>query len=683
MRRSARPLVLLLAVLLVAGTAPLASAAPTPTTTGIFLDGERNEWVSGGHRWFIAPPTYTFAATADPAGSFLQILITGPQPWRIAVDAPAGQVLEAGRTYDTTIGVASPGVALMYVDGDGRGCPRADGSVTITELSIGPDGSLDHLDLDFWNRCDDGRDAKLFGSVRVAAARGIQALDAGPDRIDWGRVTVDSPATPREIAMTNTGNLPIALSSKAIVGPHASDFALMDGCGPSLEIAESCTMTLGLTPSARGPRGAALVISDGTLRGTRSFELLAEAWQTTSVSLEILPSMWGDAGMRLVSVVTPNPGGGGIDYRWTAGGEEQTTSTQVDAATATADVDLQTFPGTWELTATFRESDFFASSTVGPVTKEILPVGPVGQVLIADEAPSTHDPVVQLELSFLETFPAAIGLRLSNDATSWVERPFDLHQSWTLPAGDGVHSVYAQGFGANGSWGPVAVDTIVLDTVAPSTTTPSGTVLKGGALANGRVPFRLSWTGSDASSGIDHYEIGQSLDNGTWAIVTSGQTVPTTDRLLLPGHTYRFRVRAIDRASSVGAWSTGMAYRLTGYSEAGSAVRYSGTWASNTSTAYWGGKARSSIRAGSKATFTFTGRSVAIVSRLGPGRGKADVWMGTTRLATIDLGSTAYSSQRIVWSKAWTTSATRTVTIKVLGTSGRPRVEVDGFIVGS
>jgi hypothetical protein len=51
--------------------------------------------------------------------------------------------------------------------------------------------------------------------------------------------------------------------------------------------------------------------------------------------------------------------------------------------------------------------------------------------------------------------------------------------------------------------------------------------------------------------------------------------------------------------------------------------------------------------------------------------------------ATVDLYSATTLRQRIVWSANYSTSATRTVTIKVLGTSGRPRVDVDGFIVGS
>ena len=50
--------------------------------------------------------------------------------------------------------------------------------------------------------------------------------------------------------------------------------------------------------------------------------------------------------------------------------------------------------------------------------------------------------------------------------------------------------------------------------------------------------------------------------------------------------------------------------------------------------------------------------------------------------ATVDLGSAITLKQRILWSANYTSSATRTVTIKVLGTSGRARVDIDGFIVG-
>jgi hypothetical protein len=221
------------------------------------------------------------------------------------------------------------------------------------------------------------------------------------------------------------------------------------------------------------------------------------------------------------------------------------------------------------------------------------------------------------------------------------------------------------------------------DTTSPKATVPTSKPRAATNLSSGRITTRIAWTGSDVGSGVARYELAQRTDSGAWTTVSTNLTSPTLDRPLAPGHTYAFRVRAVDGANLTSAWATGATFRLTGYSELSSAAKYTGTWSSTASTAYWGGKAKSSTRAGAKAIFTFTGRTLAVVSRLGPGRGKAEIWIGSTKMATIDLYSASYSSQRVIWSGAWTTSAKRTVTVKVLGTSGRPRVEVDGFVVGS
>jgi len=65
------------------------------------------------------------------------------------------------------------------------------------------------------------------------------------------------------------------------------------------------------------------------------------------------------------------------------------------------------------------------------------------------------------------------------------------------------------------------------------------------------------------------------------------------------------------------------------------------------------------------------------------GRGKANVYVNDVYKTTVDLYSATTLKQRVVWSANYSTSATRTITIKVLGTAGRPRVDIDGFIVGS
>ena len=80
---------------------------------------------------------------------------------------------------------------------------------------------------------------------------------------------------------------------------------------------------------------------------------------------------------------------------------------------------------------------------------------------------------------------------------------------------------------------------------------------------------------------------------------------------------------------------------------------------------------------------TFTGRSIAWVARKGPTYGKATVYVNGVKVATIDLYASSYQNQRVVWAANWSTTASRTITILVSGTTGRPRVDLDALVTGT
>jgi concanavalin A-like lectin/glucanase superfamily protein len=221
------------------------------------------------------------------------------------------------------------------------------------------------------------------------------------------------------------------------------------------------------------------------------------------------------------------------------------------------------------------------------------------------------------------------------------------------------------------------------DTTPPTATAPKHSLVNGSAISGGRTAVRLGWTGFDAASGIARYELAQSTDGGAWAMVSTSLTAARLDRPLLSNHAYRFRVRAVDGAGNIGAWMAGPTFRLTHYGETSSRIRYSGTWAISRSAVYWGSQAKASSRAGARATISVTGRSVEWVARKGPGRGRAQVYVNGALKATVDLYASTYQNQRVVWAANWSSSATRTISIRVLGTSGRPRVDLDAFVVGS
>jgi hypothetical protein len=230
---------------------------------------------------------------------------------------------------------------------------------------------------------------------------------------------------------------------------------------------------------------------------------------------------------------------------------------------------------------------------------------------------------------------------------------------------------------------PTPTPTPTPDLLPPTATTPTNRLVAGSAINGGRTTVRLDWSGSDTGSGIARYEVEQSLDGGPFAPVAPSLTSPTMDRVLVTGHRYQFKVRAVDIAGNIGAWTTGSSFTLTRFSETSTRIRYTGAWSIAASSVYWGGQAKRASAAGAKAGMTVTARSIEWVARKGPTYGKAQVYVNGTLVATVDLYAPTYQNQHVVWAGNWSTSASRGVTIKLLGTTGRPRVDLDGIVAAN
>jgi hypothetical protein len=222
------------------------------------------------------------------------------------------------------------------------------------------------------------------------------------------------------------------------------------------------------------------------------------------------------------------------------------------------------------------------------------------------------------------------------------------------------------------------------DGTAPTATAPKSSILAGVGLDAGRPKLRLSFSAADVGSGVARVDVAQSTDGGAFVAIGSDPAAPWSfDRLVRTGHTYRFRVRAVDNAGNVGAWATGLTTKVTGVQQSSSAMRYRGTWKNASGSIWWGTSAKYSTSKGATVTYKFTGKSIGWVSLKGANRGKANVYVNGVFKATVNLYNATTQTQRVVWSTTFSTSATRTLTIKVLGTTGRPRVDFDGVIVGT
>ena len=62
-------------------------------------------------------------------------------------------------------------------------------------------------------------------------------------------------------------------------------------------------------------------------------------------------------------------------------------------------------------------------------------------------------------------------------------------------------------------------------------------------------------------------------------------------------------------------------------------------------------------------------------------RGKVKVYVDGVLQATVDTYRSSTQYRSVVWRQAYSSTVTKTIRIVVLATSGRPRVDLDAFVV--
>jgi hypothetical protein len=344
------------------------------------------------------------------------------------------------------------------------------------------------------------------------------------------------------------------------------------------------------------------------------------------------------------------------------------------------------------------DGDFGYAVEMAPVVVDAPPAADSGQVIPIDAStdagvPASYDVVAAPEAATAPatravadmtapasgTVPLASGTFSPNLGTTGAS----IHVTGSLAAAGRyrITTTFTDVTGATSSGSTVV--TIGTDAVAPTTTSPKNTFLAGGTVSSGKVPTHVTWSGSDVGSGIARYVAAISVDGAAYSTIYSTLTSPALTRYLAPGHYYRFRVQAVDKAGNVGNWSYGSTFTVSAYQESSTRFGWSGTWYRPTSTSYWGGYERYATGAGAKVSFSFTGRGLAWIGSVGPSRGSAKIYVNGVYLKTVSLYATTTAYRRVLVALSWSTAISRRITIVVVGTSGRPRVDLDAFVTAS
>ena len=269
-------------------------------------------------------------------------------------------------------------------------------------------------------------------------------------------------------------------------------------------------------------------------------------------------------------------------------------------------------------------------------------------------------------------------VELSSDGTTWTDAPYSGAIAWSAPA-DGTQTVRVRWRDLAGRQSVTKSDSIVVDSLAPVVAAPRVAV-PSGSRPSSSVPARFSWSATDASA-IASFDVAIRKNGGSWTAVANGTKATSYTRSLVPGAAYELRVRATDARGHRSAWRAGAATRVTAYGESSSRLTYSGTWTRTTSSAYWGDALRYAKRSGATAAITVTARAIAWVAPVGPTRGSARIYVDGTYAGTVSLHARSFGGPRTVFQRSWPASGSHTIKIKVSGTPGHPRVDMDGFIV--
>jgi hypothetical protein len=198
---------------------------------------------------------------------------------------------EAGLIFDKTgnlYGTTFFGGAPACFSGDGCGTtfelsPNGSGGWTETVLYSfqgSSDGANPEAGLIF------DQTGNMYGTTTQGGGNGCSAgcgmafevsrepfVTFSPTSLSFGNQTVGIGSSPQVATLTNSGNLPLTITSIQITGANSSDFGQTNNCPSSLPPYSRCNISVTFTPAATGNRSAAVSVSDNAPGSPQSLPL--------------------------------------------------------------------------------------------------------------------------------------------------------------------------------------------------------------------------------------------------------------------------------------------------------------------------------------------------------------------------------------------------------------------------
>ncbi|WP_433825203.1 N-acetylmuramoyl-L-alanine amidase [Actinoplanes sp. CA-015351] len=242
-------------------------------------------------------------------------------------------------------------------------------------------------------------------------------------------------------------------------------------------------------------------------------------------------------------------------------------------------------------------------------------------------------------------------------------------RSATLSLAAGKHSIIVRAVHVSGSHAQVGT-TVFGDVTAPAWTAGMAVNLRTGTYSATSAPVTLTLSAKD-NAAFAGFTVTKPRAAKLGASARSWSTT------VKPGTTV-YTVTARDVAGNARGAQISRKVSLL----AETSAKKTGTWTTVKNSAHLKGKALSASAKGRKLTWTFTGRTAALLFTKTAKSGKVAIYVDGKKVSTVDLKSSKNAYRQAVWTRNLS-SGKHKIMIEVLGTSGRPAVISDGLVFGN
>jgi hypothetical protein len=122
-------------------------------------------------------------------------------------------------------------------------------------------------------------------------------VSLSPASVTFSNQNMGSASAAQNVTLSNTGTAALNVSSIAIGGTNAGDFAQANTCGASVAAGANCAISVTFTPAAMGTRSASLAVTDNGSGSPHDVSLggtgLAAATPPGAYTLEVTATSGG------------------------------------------------------------------------------------------------------------------------------------------------------------------------------------------------------------------------------------------------------------------------------------------------------------------------------------------------------------------------------------------------------